>query len=91
MASFMKQGEGKPWWERLEIIANRWSGFSLEKRLEWQHLRDQSWRIRILPNKNERFHYRFESYAESAEAAITLAWDYMVAMDKAVNKPKRKD
>ena len=62
--------------EMIEPI-NRFSGFDLQKRLEWKHSGLGEWRVRILPNKAERQDYRIEEYSESPEGAIAKAIEKM--------------
>lgn len=60
-------------------IATRFSGFSLERRTEWKH---GPWRVRILPNKQERQDFRIEVYGETADAAMEKAAEALKIADK---------
>lgn len=63
-------------WDYLLVVSGSFVGFSLEKRLEW---RDKGgWRCRVLPNKQERQHYRIEVYASGAFEALEAAYKELV-------------
>ena len=51
-------------------IANRFAGFSLDRRHPRPREWGGHWRARILVNKNERSHYRITTYGETPEEAL---------------------
>lgn len=67
--------------ELLNYLSERFSGFSLEKRLEWQLKWGTPWRCRVLPNKQERQDYRAECYGTTALEALQKAWEWLKKMD----------
>ncbi len=62
-------------------IAERFSGFSLERRIEWKN---GPYRVRVLPNKQERQDYRIEVYGKTLRGVIDESVRLIEEIDKSL-------
>ncbi len=79
------------YWEGVSIddlvkVSTRFAGFSLERRQEWVATNGSEWRLRILPNKQERQNYRIEVYGDTVQAVVFAALTALEIEAKGVNE-----